>query len=66
MGALKSTDYNGVVEGGIVDEIFFQVPEILSIHDEFLDALNQRCSNWEVKFTIGDLFIEAVSFVKYS
>ncbi|CAL1272731.1 unnamed protein product [Larinioides sclopetarius] len=59
MGALKSTDYNGVVEGGIVDEIFFQIPEILSIHEEFLEGLQQRCSNWDVKYTVGDLFVEA-------
>ncbi|KAG8201301.1 hypothetical protein JTE90_016783 [Oedothorax gibbosus] len=59
MGALKSSDYNGVVEGGIVDEIFFQVPEILSIHDVFLDALEKRCSTFEVKYTVGDLFMEA-------
>ncbi|GFQ99566.1 rho guanine nucleotide exchange factor 17 [Trichonephila clavata] len=59
MGALKSTDYNGVVEGGIVDEIFFQIPEILHIHEEFLESLTQRCTNWDVKFTVGDLFVEA-------
>ncbi|GFS94317.1 rho guanine nucleotide exchange factor 17 [Nephila pilipes] len=59
MGALKSTDYNGVVEGGIVDEIFFQIPEILVIHEEFLESLTRRCNNWDVKFTVGDLFVEA-------
>ncbi|GFT68618.1 rho guanine nucleotide exchange factor 17 [Trichonephila clavipes] len=57
--ALKSTDYIGVVEGGIVDEIFFQIPEILHIHEEFFESLTQRCTNWDVKFTVGDLFVEA-------
>ncbi|XP_055929410.1 rho guanine nucleotide exchange factor 17-like isoform X2 [Argiope bruennichi] len=62
MGALKSADYSGVVEGGIVDEIFFQIPEILNIHELFLDGLQKRCKNWEIQFTIGDIFIE--SFAK--
>ncbi|XP_071043623.1 rho guanine nucleotide exchange factor 17 isoform X3 [Parasteatoda tepidariorum] len=58
MKALKSSDYCGIVDGGIVDEIFFQIPEILSIHEEFLDVFTQRYNTWDVLSTVGDLFVE--------
>ncbi|GIY33906.1 rho guanine nucleotide exchange factor 17 [Caerostris extrusa] len=40
-------------------KFFFQIPEILCIHEIFLEGLQLRCCNWEVKFTVGDLFVEA-------
>ncbi|KFM71709.1 Rho guanine nucleotide exchange factor 17, partial [Stegodyphus mimosarum] len=41
MKPLKSPEYSGIVETGLVDEIFFQIPEILNHHEGFLELLKQ-------------------------
>lgn len=61
MKPLKSSEYSGIVEAGLVDEIFYQIPEILSHHEGFLELLKQRIANWDNKQKVGDVFVEAVS-----
>lgn len=60
MKPLKSPEYSGIVETGLVDEIFYQIPEILSHHEGFLEHLRQRIVNWDSKQKVGDVFVEAV------
>ncbi|CAN8006826.1 unnamed protein product, partial [Ixodes hexagonus] len=59
MRPLKSPDSAGTVEGTLVDEIFYQIPEILSHHESFLDVLQQRLACWDARQKVGDIFVEA-------
>lgn len=62
MRPLKSPDSAGTVEGTLVDEIFYMIPEILSHHESFLDVLQQRLACWDTRQKVGDIFVE--SFTK--
>ncbi|XP_046817649.1 uncharacterized protein LOC124423673 isoform X2 [Vespa crabro] len=55
---LKSPENAGLVDAATVDEIFYQVPAILSHHEIFLEELRKRLDTWEVKQTIGDVFLD--------
>ncbi|XP_058793844.1 uncharacterized protein LOC131665757 isoform X2 [Phymastichus coffea] len=55
---LKSPENAHLVDAVIVDEIFYQVPAILSHHEVFLEELRKRLETWEVRQTIGDVFLE--------
>ncbi|XP_077519002.1 rho guanine nucleotide exchange factor 17 [Amblyomma americanum] len=59
MRPLKSPDTAGTVDSGLVDEIFYQIPEILSHHEAFLEVLRQRLSCWDTRQKVGDVFVEA-------
>ena len=51
-----------VVTQALVDDIFFQIPQILSYHEQFLEKLRGRLEYWDAKRdTIGDWFLECVS-----
>lgn len=39
-----------------------QVPEILSEHEEFLDALKKRLDGWDIDQGVGDLLLATVSY----
>ncbi|XP_066999339.1 rho guanine nucleotide exchange factor 17 [Anabrus simplex] len=56
---LKSPENSGLVDAALVDEIFFQVPVILSHHEVFLEELRKRLDNWDIKQTVGDVFLDA-------
>jgi hypothetical protein len=58
MSALKTGE---LVDCSLVDEIFYQIPEILTHHEHFLENLRQRLINWDSKQKVGDVFVEAVS-----
>lgn len=58
MSALKTGE---LVDCTLVDEIFYQIPEILNHHEIFLENLRQRLVNWDSKQKVGDVFVEAVS-----
>lgn len=62
MNPLKSPENSGIVDGLIVDEIFFKVPAILSLHEKFLDELRKRLDTWDSQQKIGDAFVEVVSW----
>ncbi|XP_032453905.1 uncharacterized protein LOC100123336 isoform X2 [Nasonia vitripennis] len=55
---LKSPENAHLVDAAIVDEIFYQVPAILSHHEVFLEELRKRLETWELRQTIGDVFLE--------
>lgn len=59
---LKSLEYCALVDATLVEEMFFQVPDILVHHETFLDMLKQRLENWDNKQKVGDVFVE--SFTK--
>lgn len=56
---LKSAEWSSMVDATLVDEIFYQVPEILGHHEAFLEVLRQRLSSWDTKQKVGDVFVEA-------
>lgn len=60
MSALKTGE---LVDCTLVDEIFYQIPEILNHHEIFLENLRQRLVNWDSKQKVGDVFVEAVSIL---
>ncbi|XP_012280572.1 rho guanine nucleotide exchange factor 17 isoform X3 [Orussus abietinus] len=55
---LKSPENAGLVDSVTVDEIFYQVPAILSHHEVFLEELRKRLEMWELRQTIGDVFLD--------
>lgn len=61
MRPLKSPEYSGLVESILVDEMFYQIPEILHHHEAFLERLESRLNSWDSKQKVGDLLSEAVS-----
>lgn len=61
MKPLKSSESANLVDSSLVDEIFYQIPEILNHHESFLELLRLRLSAWDTKQKIGDVFVEAVS-----
>lgn len=58
---MESGQSSLLIDGNLVDEIFYQIPEILKHHESFLDVLKERKLNWDSKQKVGDLFLEAVS-----
>ncbi|GLG97565.1 JNK-interacting protein 3 [Gryllus bimaculatus] len=56
---LKSPENAGLVDAALVDEIFYQVPAILSHHEVFLEQLRKRLDTWDVRQTVGDVFLDA-------
>ncbi|XP_046403591.1 uncharacterized protein LOC124169131 [Ischnura elegans] len=58
--ALKSSEHSGLIDSSLVDEIFFQVPEILSHHEIFLEELRNRLDHWDpLRQQLGDVFLHA-------
>ena len=51
------------VDQTVVDEIFYQIPEIYEHHELFLAALQSRLANWDCNQSIGDIFRETVSYI---
>jgi len=56
---LKKSEGGAIIESGQVDEIFFQIPEILLNHEYFLEQLNNRAKTWSDKQIIGDIFVSS-------
>ena len=57
MKPLKVSDQ--LIESILVDEIFYQVPEIHKIHETFLELLSDRLKNWDSSQNMGDIFLNA-------
>lgn len=55
MRPLKSGE---IIDSSMVDEIFFQIPDILKSHEYFLDLLSERLKAWDSSLNIGDLFLD--------
>lgn len=54
MRPLKSDE---IIDSSVVDEIFYQIPEILRSHEYFLALLTERRKDWNSSQNIGDLFV---------
>ncbi|KAI8437746.1 hypothetical protein MSG28_011980 [Choristoneura fumiferana] len=55
---LKSPEHSTLLEAFLVDEIFYQVPGILNVHQVFLEQLRRRLETWDLQQKIGDVFLE--------
>ncbi|KAL0275885.1 UNVERIFIED_CONTAM: hypothetical protein PYX00_003609 [Menopon gallinae] len=55
---LKSPDSGGLVDSSVVDEIFYQIPEILGHHEALLEELTKRLEHWDPRQKIGDVFMD--------
>ena len=56
---LKRPD-NNIIEPTLVDEIFYQIPELLDNHKLFLKDITTRIDDWSDSQIIGDIFINQV------
>ncbi|KAK9889314.1 hypothetical protein WA026_004594 [Henosepilachna vigintioctopunctata] len=58
---LKSPEYASLLDFTLVDEVFNQIPFLLSHHKNFLEELKFRLEQWDINQKIGDLFIDFIS-----
>lgn len=61
MRPLKQPDGNSIVDPLLVDEMFYQIPEILEHHEQFLEQVAGCVSQWHDRQTVGHLLIHSVS-----
>ncbi|KAK2847131.1 hypothetical protein Q5P01_010130 [Channa striata] len=61
MRPLKQPDGGSIVDPLLVDEMFFQIPEILEHHEDFLEQVAGSLSQWHDRQTIGHLLIQSFS-----
>lgn len=57
---LKSQENATLIDAQTVDEIFLMVPDILHIHQQFLDELRRRLEHWSPLQRVGDAFVQVV------
>ena len=62
---LKRSENSNIVDPNLVDEIFFQIPEICASHEIFLDQVKNRVNNWSDQQIIGDVFVSSVSCILF-
>ena len=51
----------GIVEPALVNEMFYQIPEILKCHETFLKQLAVRVQDWSDNSKLADIFVSSVS-----
>lgn len=58
MKAIKATltTSQPVITEDDFNTMFYKIPELHSLHQNFLDGLKQRTNNWDGRLTIGDHF----------
>ncbi|XP_028320279.1 rho guanine nucleotide exchange factor 17 isoform X2 [Gouania willdenowi] len=61
MRPLKQPDGVSIVDPLLVDEMFYQIPEILEHHEHFLDQVTDCVSQWHDRQTVGHLLIQFFS-----
>ncbi|XP_060682181.1 rho guanine nucleotide exchange factor 17-like isoform X1 [Hemiscyllium ocellatum] len=61
MRPLKQPENSCICDLALVDDMFFQIPEILEHHEKFLEQAHQCVQNWHEKQKVGDLMIETFS-----
>ena len=57
---LKHPENGHIIEPALLDEIFYQIPEILESHEHFLDEVTSRVEEWNDEQIIGDIFSTSV------
>jgi hypothetical protein len=58
---LKRPQAFGLIDSSLVGDIFYQIPEICSLHERFLLQISQRTDHWHPLQKIGDVFVNTVS-----
>lgn len=61
MRPLKQPDSSSIVDPLLVDEIFYQIPEILEHHENFLEQVAGCVGQWHDRQTVGQILIQSVS-----
>ncbi|XP_030237172.1 rho guanine nucleotide exchange factor 17 [Gadus morhua] len=61
MRPLKQPDSSCIVDPLLVDEMFYQIPEILEHHETFLEQVTSCVSQWHDRQTVGHLLIQSFS-----
>uniref|UniRef100_A0A669CCC2 Rho guanine nucleotide exchange factor 17 n=1 Tax=Oreochromis niloticus TaxID=8128 RepID=A0A669CCC2_ORENI len=61
MRPLKQPDSGSIVDPLLVDEMFYQIPEILEHHEQFLEQVSGCVSQWHDRKTVGHLLIQSFS-----
>ncbi|KAJ0063377.1 hypothetical protein NL108_002714, partial [Boleophthalmus pectinirostris] len=61
MRPLKQPDSGSIVDPLLVDEMFYQIPEILEHHEHFLDQVSDCVNQWHDRQTVGHLLIHSFS-----
>ena len=60
---LKRPHATTLVDSNLVREIFYQIPEICSIHERLLQQLTVRINCWDSQTKIGDIFVNTVCII---
>ena len=50
-----------LADPSLVHDIFYQIPEICSLHEKFLQHVSARVDKWSTEQKIGDVFVNTVS-----
>ncbi|XP_057695912.1 rho guanine nucleotide exchange factor 17-like [Corythoichthys intestinalis] len=61
MRPLKQPDGASIVDPLLVDEMFYQIPEILEHHEHFLEQVDGCVNQWHDRQTVGHLLIQSFS-----
>ncbi|KAF7699238.1 hypothetical protein HF521_003980 [Silurus meridionalis] len=61
MKPLKQPDNSLLCDPSLVDEMFYQIPEILEHHELFLEQVITCVNDWHERQTIGDLLVQSFS-----
>ncbi|XP_043927239.1 rho guanine nucleotide exchange factor 17 isoform X2 [Protopterus annectens] len=62
MKPLKQPENSSICDPSLVDEMFYQIPELLEHHEQFLEEVQQCVQDWHELQKVGDLL--ALSFSK--
>lgn len=61
MKPLKQSENSLLCDPSLVDEMFYQIPEILEHHELFLEQVINCVNDWHERQTIGDLLVQSFS-----
>lgn len=61
MRPLKQPDSSSIVDPLLVDDMFYQIPEILEHHELFLEEVAACVGQWHHTQTVGHILIQSVS-----
>ncbi|XP_076853431.1 rho guanine nucleotide exchange factor 17 [Brachyhypopomus gauderio] len=61
MKPLKQTENSPLCDPSLVDEMFYQIPEILEHHEQFLEQVLGCVSDWHDRQTVGHLLVQSFS-----
>ncbi|XP_036440826.1 rho guanine nucleotide exchange factor 17-like [Colossoma macropomum] len=61
MKPLKQPENSPLCDPSLVDEMFYQIPEILEHHELFLEQVLTCVNNWHDRQTVGQLLVQSFS-----